>query len=576
MHEAPWLHEPHPTSTETPVKLSYVHGRSGEPLVGLTLGAALDDAATRSPDTDALVSVSQAIRWTYADLKREADLVGAGLAALGLEPGERIGIWSPNRAEWAVTQYAAAKAGLILVTINPAYKAAELEQILNAAGCAALVMAQRFKTSDYVGMLEEIVPGVSRQSGLLPSASLPSLRLVIVLDGPDESEATTMLRYVDVRAAGENAGLAALPPARSLGFDDAVNIQFTSGTTGKPKGVTLTHHNLLNNAIQTGVAANICPGDRVCVPVPLFHCFGMVVGNLACLGRAATAVYPGEAFEPVEVMRAIQAERCTHLYGVPTMMIALLDHERFGEFDLTSLRGGMLGGAPCPAELMKAVISDLHMSEVTIIYGMTETSPVSFQTRTHDELDARINTVGRIMPHLEAKIVDSDDRIVPLGEPGQLCTRGYSVMRGYWEDVERTAEVLGDDGWMHTGDLATIDEAGLCRIIGRSKDIVIRGGENISPREVEEFLYTHPAVREVQVIGVPDPKFGEELCAWIMLKTGASASVDDIVQFCRGRIAHYKIPRYIRLVDAFPMTASGKVQKFVMRDLMIRELDMTA
>ena len=549
---------------------SYVHGNAGPALTARTIGVLLDELAEAHGDRDALVSVAQGIRWSYADLRSEADRLAAGLRALGLNRGDRLAIWSPNRAEWTAIQYAAAKAGVILVTINPAYRVGELEHVLNAASCAAIAIAPCFKSSDYVAMLEELVPGLRTNAGAISAPRVPSLRHVIVF----ADEATGALRtYRDVQRIGDDASSSL--PALELQAEDPINIQFTSGTTGKPKGVTLTHHNILNNGIQTGMRAGITEGDRVCIPVPMFHCFGMVVGNLACLGRAATAVYPGEAFDPVEAMGAIATERCTHLYGVPTMMIAILGHERFGEFDLGSLRGGIMGGAPCPAETMKAVMSELHMTEVTIIYGMTETSPVSFQTCPDDPVDARVNTVGRVMPHLEVRIVDENDRIVPLGGSGQLCTRGYSVMSGYWNDPERTQEVLADDGWMHTGDLATIDAQGYCRIIGRSKDIVIRGGENISPREIEEFLYRHPAVRDVQVIGIPDVRLGEELCAWIILKSGADADADSIREFCRGQISHFKIPRHIRFVDGFPMTTSGKVQKFLMREQMIAELAAT-
>jgi fatty-acyl-CoA synthase len=552
---------------------SYVQGSSRPQLVNQTIGVFVDDMALAHPGGNALICVEQGIRWTYSDVKREADQLAAGLAALGLSPGERVGLWSPNRAEWMAVQYAAAKAGLILVTINPAFQVAELENVLNIAGCAALVIAGRFKSSNFVAMVERLVPDLRSSNGAISTPRVPSLRHIIAFD---DAEGEGLLRYAEVRAAGARAGANAIPRPETIDAHDPVNIQFTSGTTGLPKGVTLSHHNILNNGIQTGAAAGIGPGDRVCIPVPMFHCFGMVVGNLACLGRAATVVYPGEGFDPVQVMHVVSDERCTHLYGVPTMMIAILGHERFGEFDLTSLRGGIMGGAPCPAETMKAVMSDLHMPEVTIIYGMTETSPVSFQTRPDDPVDARVTTVGRIMPHLEVKIVDGNDAIVPLAEPGQLCTRGYSVMSGYWQAPEKTAEVLGRDGWMHTGDLATLDEDGYCRIIGRSKDIVIRGGENISPREIEEYLHKHPAVRDVQVIGVPDARLGEELCAWIVLAAGAAADEDEIRAFCRDEIARFKIPRYIRFVESFPMTTSGKVQKFVMRERMIEELGLGA
>ena len=552
---------------------SYVHGHEGEPLIGLPIGTFLDRIAAEHGEREALVSVGQGIRWTYAELKLLADYFAAGLAELGLDPGDRIGIWSPNRAEWVVVQFAAAKAGLILVNINPAYRVSELEHVLQAAGCKALVTASRFRSSDYLAMTEILVPGFRHDPGPVASHRLPALQRVIVLD---DLEGNECLSYADVVTLGVQAGARRLVAQSERRFDDAVNIQFTSGTTGLPKGVTLTHHNLLNNGLQVGLAVGLQPGDRLCIPVPLFHCFGMVMGNLACLAHAATMVFPGEAFDPHHVLTAIQQEHCTHLYGVPTMFIALLGHEAFRSFDLSSLRGGIMAGAPCPSEVMKAVIADMHMTEVTIAYGMTETSPVSFQTRRDDPLEARVGTVGRIMPHLEVKIVDRDGRVVPRGEPGELCTRGYSVMLGYWGDATRTREVLDEAGWMHSGDFAAIDEAGYCRILGRIKDIVIRGGENISPREVEEFLYRHPAVRDVQVIGVPDARYGEELCAWIVLRADASADAEEIRNFCRGQIAHFKIPRYVRFVEEFPSTATGKVRKFVMRQQMIEELAAAA
>jgi fatty-acyl-CoA synthase len=549
---------------------SYVHGYAGPPLIGKTIGEFLDEVAVKHGDREALVSVAQGVRWTYAELNSKADDFAAGLAKLGLEPGDRIGIWSPNRAEWVVVQFAAAKAGLVLVNINPAYRTSELEHVMTAVGCKALVTAPSFKSSDYLAMLGALVSDVRCGFDPIVSDRLPALRRVIILDDGGEDG---HLRYSDVLALGRSTGQSRWP-AETVRFDDAVDIQFTSGTTGLPKGVTLSHHNLLNNGIQVGDATGIGMGDRVCIPVPLYHCFGMVMGNLACLGHAATMVFPSEAFDPLQVLQAIETERCTHLYGVPTMFIAILGHEGFRDFDLTSLRGGIMAGAPCPAEVMKAVMTDMHMAEVTIAYGMTETSPVSFQTRRDDPLEARVSTVGRIMPHLEVKIVDERDRIVQRGEPGQLCTRGYSVMSGYWGDEILTREVLNVAGWMHTGDLATIDDEGYCRIIGRIKDLVIRGGENISPREVEEYLYRHPAIRDVQVIGVPDDKYGEELCAWIVLHPHVEVAVEDIRDFCRGQIAHFKIPRYIKFVESFPTTTTGKVQKFVIRQLMEEELKL--
>jgi fatty-acyl-CoA synthase len=551
---------------------SYVHGNTGVSLTGLTIGAYLDEVASAHGDREALVSFGQGIRWTYAQLRQYADHFASGLLQLGMEPGDRLGIWSANRAEWAVAQFAAAKAGLILVNINPAYRVLELEHVLRTAGCKALVTAASFKSSHYLEMIEALAPDFLRSPGPVTRQRLPALRHVIVLEERDD---TRYLRYSDVLNLGEHADPHALS-SLSVQCDDAVNIQFTSGTTGLPKGVTLSHHNLLNNGLQVGEATGIEMSDRVCIPVPLYHCFGMVMGNLACLTHAATMVYPSEAFDALEVLRAIEAEHCTHLYGVPTMFISILGHEQFSAFDLGSLRGGIMAGAPCPSEVMKAVMAQMNMAEVTIAYGMTETSPVSFQTRRGDSLAARVETVGRIMPHLEVKIVDEGGRIVPRGESGELCTRGYSVMIGYWDEEQKTREVLDTTGWMHSGDLATIDAEGYCRIIGRIKDLVIRGGENISPREVEEFLYRHAAVRDVQVIGVPDEKFGEELCAWVILRSGAQLTEEDIRVFCRGQIAHFKIPRYVRFVDSFPVTATGKVQKYLMREHMCRELAQRA
>jgi fatty-acyl-CoA synthase len=550
--------------------LSYVHGSAGPPLVAATIGAFLDGVAAQKGAHEALVCVQQGVRWTYGELKAQADAFAAGLLALGLEPGDRLGIWSPNRAEWVAVQFAAAKAGLILVNINPAYRVAELEHVLRVAGCKALVTAFQFKSSNYPAMVAELVPDLVHSRKPVTSKHLPELRRLIVFD---DAQGCDCLHYSDVVALGRSSGFERLSTLK-LDFDAPVNIQFTSGTTGLPKGVTLTHHNLLNNGLQVGVATGIGPEDRVCLPVPLYHCFGMVMGVLACLTQGATMVVPSEGFEPLRALQAIAAERCTHLYGVPTMFIAILGEDTFAEFDLKSLRGGIMAGAPCPVEVMRAVMRDMNMAEVTIAYGMTETSPVSFQTRISDPVDVRVSTVGRIMPHLEVKIVDDSDHVVPLGQAGQLCTRGYSVMLGYWGEDAKSREVLDAAGWMHTGDLAELDEQGYCRIIGRSKDIVIRGGENISPREIEEFLYRNPSVRDVQVVGVPDERFGEELCAWIVLQPGASVGVDDIRAFCRGQIAHFKIPRYIKFVDSFPTTATGKVQKFVIKAAMIEELGL--
>ncbi|MGD9537586.1 MAG: AMP-binding protein [Alphaproteobacteria bacterium] len=552
---------------------SYVHGASDVPLLGVTIGQCLDATAARVPDNDALIVRHQDVRLSYAALKREVDAFAAGLLALGLEPGERIGIWSPNNAEWAITQFAAAKAGLILVNINPAYRLSELEYALNKVECKALVTAAAFKSSDYIAMLRELAPELDRAPpGLLDAAKLPHLKIAIRLGAEKTAGFYNFADVPEMAGARERAALEAL--ADQLQFDDAINIQFTSGTTGFPKGATLTHHNILNNGYFNGVKLRLTEQDRVCIPVPLYHCFGMVMGNLMAIAHGATMVYPSEGFDPLEVLKAVEAERCTVLYGVPTMFIAELGHPEFARFDLRSLRTGTMAGSPCPIEVMKRVVKDMHMSEVTIAYGMTETSPVSFQSGHDDPLEKRVSTVGRIHPHVEVKVVDAEGRIAPVGQPGELLTRGYSVMLGYWNDAEKTAEAIDRAGWMHTGDLATIDAEGYCNIVGRIKDMVIRGGENVYPREIEEFLYGHPKVQDVQVIGVPDEKYGEELAAWIKLKPGESANLEEIRAYCQGKIAHYKIPRYVRFVDAFPMTVTGKIQKFKMREAMIAELGL--
>ena len=552
---------------------SYVHGASDVPLIGETIGVHFDRMAERFADRDALVVRHQNIRWSYRELREQADAFAAGLTALGLKRGERVGIWSPNNSEWVVAQFATAKAGLILVNVNPAYRLAELEYALNKSGCVALITAARLKTSDYLGMLRELMPEMrTAPPGDIRSSKLPDLRLVIAI-GPDSEPGT--LRFDDIAAHGSHAErdrLAAL--AGDLQFDDPINIQFTSGTTGFPKGATLTHHNILNNAFFIGEAMRLTERDRLCIPVPLYHCFGMVLGNLACVTHGAAMVFPGEGFDPLATLETVEAERCTALHGVPTMFIAEMDHPDFTRFDLGSLRTGIMAGSPCPIEVMKRAVEQMHLSEITIAYGMTETSPVSFQSSTDDPLERRVATVGRIQPHIEVKIVDAEGRIVPRGTPGELLTRGYSVMLGYWNDAERTREAIDEGRWMHTGDLATIDDEGYCNIVGRIKDMVIRGGENIYPREIEEFLYRHPKIQDVQVIGVPDPRYGEELCAWIKLRDGERATPEDIRAFCQGQIAHYKIPRHIKFVDEFPMTVTGKIQKFLMREETIRELDL--
>jgi fatty-acyl-CoA synthase len=558
---------------------SHVQGPNDVPLIKETIGVQFDKVVEQWAEEEALVVRHQRLRWTYRELKKKVDEFAAGLLALGLEPGDRIGIWSPNNAEWVVTQFAAAKAGLILVNINPAYRLAELEYALNKVGCKALITAQRFKSSDYLGMLRQLAPEIDSCGGRgLHAAKLPHLRILICIDETTEqarTPAVPVLSFQEVSSFAENEHKEQLVRlAGKLKCHDPINIQFTSGTTGFPKGASLTHHNVLNNGFFVGEAMRLEASDRVCIPVPLYHCFGMVLGNLACLTHGATMVYPSEAFEPLAVLKTVAAERCTALHGVPTMFLAELDHPEFVRFDLSSLRTGIMAGSPCPIELMKRVNKSMHMDEITICYGMTETSPVSFQSALDDPLERRVSTVGRVHPHVEVKIVDSEGNIVPPGTTGELLTRGYSVMLGYWNDPERTAEVLDRDGWMHTGDLATIDEDGYCNIVGRLKDMVIRGGENIYPREIEEFLYRHPKIQEVQVFGVPDRRYGEELCAWIRLRDGMETTPEEIRLFCRDQIAHYKIPRHIKFVENFPMTVTGKIQKFVMRDQMIKELGL--
>jgi fatty-acyl-CoA synthase len=553
---------------------SYVHGASTVPLIGDTIGVYFDAAARRWRDRPALIVRQQTISWTYGELQERVDALAAGLLALGLSPGDRIGIWSPNNAEWVITQFATAKAGLVMVNINPAYRVYELEYALNKVGCKALITAERFKTSDYLGMLRELMPEIERSTpGQVRAKRVPALATLIRIGSGDMPG---YFRFDDVLTKGgdrHRTMLAELQP--KLQFDDPINIQFTSGTTGAPKGATLTHHNILNNGYFIGEAQRLSDQDKVCIPVPLYHCFGMVLGNLACITHGSAMVYPGEGFDPLATLETVEAERCTALYGVPTMFIAELGHPEFKRFNLKSLRTGIMAGSPCPTEVMKRCVDEMNMREVTIAYGMTETSPVSTQTSYDDPLERRVGTVGRIHPHVEIKIVDGDGRIVPPGTPGELCTRGYSVMLGYWDDADKTAQAIDKARWMHTGDLATIDDEGYVNIVGRIKDMVIRGGENVYPREIEEFLFRHPKIEAVQVIGVPDTKYGEELCAWVKLKPGMTATPTEIQEFCKGQIAHYKVPRYIKFVEAFPMTVTGKVQKFLMREQMSKELGVS-
>ncbi|MGQ3287473.1 AMP-binding protein [Sphingopyxis sp.] len=550
---------------------SHVHGATEPPLIEHTIGDALALAAARWGTSDALVSVGQGIRWNFAELLERSDAFAAGLLALGLNPGDRIGIWAPNCVEWTLTQFAAARAGLILVTINPAYRLSEVEYTINKVGLSALVAATSFKTSDYPAMIEELAPEVAASTpGELRAERLPTLRSLILI-GADARAG--WLRFDDAAGLATEADrqrLAAIGP--TLDPNDAINIQFTSGTTGLPKGATLSHRNILNNGYFVGRTQGLGQGDRICIPVPLYHCFGMVMGNLASITHGAAMIYPSEGFDPDAVLRAVEAERCTSLYGVPTMFIAVLAHPDFDRFDVSSLRTGCMAGAICPEPLMRQVVERLNMRDVTIAYGMTETSPVSFQTAPDDPFERRVGSIGRVQPHLECKIVDAGGNIVPSGEPGELCTRGYSVMIGYWDEPERTADSIDADGWMHSGDLATIDAEGYGNIVGRLKDMVIRGGENIYPREVEDYLYRHPAVEDVAVVGIPDERMGEELCAWVRLKPGADVSPDDIREFCRGQIAHYKVPRYVRIVGEFPTTVTGKVQKYLIREAMVADL----
>ncbi|AIY44017.1 Acetoacetyl-CoA synthetase [Collimonas arenae] len=548
-------------------------GRQDTPLIEQTIGHFFDDMAARVADNDALVSRHQKIRFSYRALQLEARRLASAMLKLGLQPGDRIGIWSHNNAEWLLTQLATAYAGIVLVNINPAYRVSELEYALNLVGCKALISMTSFKTSDYLEMIRTLAPELATaKPGELQAARLPTLKTVIQLSS---DVVPGMLRFADLVAGGDADDPQLAVIGATLRATDPINIQFTSGTTGFPKGATLTHRNILNNGFFIGEAMKLTAADRLCIPVPLYHCFGMVLGNLACLTHGAAIVYPNDGFEPLSVLQAVQEERCTGLHGVPTMFIAELDHPRFAEFDLSTLRTGIMAGSPCPIEVMKRVVRDMHLEQITIAYGMTETSPVSCQSMTDTPLEKRVSTVGTVQPHLQVKIVDPESgEIMPIGSSGELCTLGYSVMHGYWGDAEKTREAIDDEGWMHTGDLAVMDAEGYVNIVGRMKDMVIRGGENIYPREIEEFLYRHPAIQDVQVVGVPDPKYGEELCAWIILRPGQSADEQSVRDFCQGQIAYYKVPRYIRFVDAFPMTVTGKIQKFKIREAMKDELHL--
>ena len=551
---------------------SYYCGTSSTQIIYETIGAYFDGICAAYPENDALVVRHQGIRWSYREFQAKVDALAAGLIALGIEPGDRLGIWGPNSAEWVVVQLATAKIGAIMVCINPAYRLYELEYALNKVECKAVVSAEAFKTSDYLSMLNELAPELRQcDPGQLVSEKLPHLTTVIRMG---EAATPGMFNFDQVLGMGGETEAQRLAELQTiLRPDDPINIQFTSGTTGNPKGATLTHCNILNNGFLTGEAMRLTDQDRLCIPVPLYHCFGMVLAVLSCVTHGSAMVFPGEAFDPLETLATVEAERCTALHGVPTMFIGELDHPRFDEFDISSLRTGIMAGAPCPIEVMKRVLTQMHMEDILIAYGQTELSPINNITLPNDSLERRTETVGRAMPWVEIKIVDEDGRVVATGEKGEICTRGYSVMRGYWNDHERTAETIDAAGWLHSGDLATMDEDGYVRIVGRIKDMIIRGGENIYPREVEEFLYQHPAISEVQVFGIPDEKMGEQVCAWVQLNEGMALTEDELKAYCKDQITHFKIPKYVRFVTEYPMTVTGKIQKFVMRDQMLEMLE---
>ena len=547
---------------------SLVSGDTTTPLREKTIGKLLADAVHDYSDNIALTCVKQNVHWTYAELQQQVDEFAKGLLNLGLDKGDCIGIWSPNNAEWIVTMYAAAKLGLVLVNVNPAYRPSELEYALNKVECKALVLANRFKTSDYVGIIRSLAPEVDTcQPGDLQAAKLPHLRVLILIEGDENG----FYRFADRQAIGRTSSVDLTSINAACDPHDAVNIQFTSGTTGSPKGATLTHNNVVNNAYFVGRGIDLSSADKICSPVPLYHCFGMVMATLACANYGATLVLPNESFDPLSTLEALQSENCTVLYGVPTMFNLILNHERLSDYDVSSLRTGIVAGSLCPKSLMARIIDELNMAGVTNCYGMTETSPVSFQSAVDDDIQKRFTTVGRVHPHVRVKVINRDGAIVPRGQPGELCTRGYSVMQGYWADVKRTEESI-IDGWMHTGDEAIIDEQGYCAIVGRIKDTIIRGGENIAPKEVEECLLSHPNIQEAQVFGVSDDKFGEIVAAWLMLDEGAALTETQVKDYCFDQIAHFKVPAIIRFVDEYPMTVTGKMQKFVMRQEMEKEL----
>ncbi len=553
---------------------SYTSGTSDKPLLGMTIGDQFDLTATTYPDNPALIARQQNIRLTYRALQAQINQCAKGLLQLGFQKGQRIGIWSPNRAEWTIAQFATSKIGVILVNINPSYRLHELEYVLKQSGCSAIIISPAFKTSNYTEMIQTLAPELQHsEPGQLKAEKLPELTTVIRMTS---EKIPGMFTWDELLAKGDAISDEQLTTRqREQEFDDPINIQYTSGTTGFPKGATLSHHNILNNGYFVAGLQNVTHEDKICIPVPLYHCFGMVMGNLGCITHGATMVYPSEGFEPLATMQAVQEEKCTSLYGVPTMFIAELDHPEFSKFDFSSLRTGVMAGSPCPVEVMKKVQTLMNMHDVEICYGMTETSPVSTQTRIGSPLDKQVSTAGQIHPHLEIKIVDpATGQIVPLGAAGELCTRGYSVMLGYWNNAEATTAAIDVARWMHTGDLATMDDEGYVNIVGRIKDLIIRGGENVYPREVEEFLYTHPKISDVQVIGVPDEKYGEAIMAWVMLKSGEQVTEEELREYCKGNIAHFKVPRYFKFVTSFPMTVTGKIQKYQMREQSTQELGL--
>ncbi len=555
--------------------ISYTCGTSTEPLLGLTIGDAFDLTVQKYPDHQAIISRHQNVRLTYTQLQEAVDQCARAFMAIGIKKGDRVGIWSPNCVEWLITQVATSKVGIILVNVNPSYRLHELEYALNQSGCKAIVIADKFKTSDYSQMMYDLASELKSGDGFpMKSAKLPNMEWVISL-AKEKQEG--MLMWEDFQQRGDSVSADALREIQAtLSFDEPINIQYTSGTTGYPKGATLSHHNILNNGYLVAQMQKFTDRDRLVIPVPLYHCFGMVMGNLGCITHGATMIYPGDSFDPISVLEAVQEEKATALYGVPTMFFAELNHPDFSTYDLSSLRTGVMAGSLCPAELMKRVNNEMNMQEVEIAYGMTETSPVSTQTRHDAPFHKRTTTVGTIMPHTEIKIIDPESgRVVPIGEKGELCTRGYCVMLGYWNDPDKTAEAIDAARWMHTGDLATMDEDGYISIVGRIKDMIIRGGENVYPKEIEEFLSKHPSIATAQVIGLPDEKYGEEICAWVQVVDGQSLSEEDIKAYCQGKIAHYKVPRYIRFVTEFPMTVTGKIRKVEMRRVSSEELNLS-